>query len=227
MKKSSRLILASFMGVLFIFFLASLWLVFMYAPTEKVMGPVQKIFYFHVPSAIVSFLAFFIVFIASIFYLTTKSRAWDNIARSSAEIGVLFCTIVLITGPIWAKEAWGIWWTWEARLTTTLILWLVYVGYLLVRAYAENRDQAARFSSVIGIVGFLDVPIIYFSVRWWRGQHPIIFGPEKESALAPQMLHAFLFSLLTFILFYLFLLVVRTQISTLEDRISILKEKIL
>ena len=227
MEKSAKLLFTSLTLIIFIFFIISLWLIFVYAPTERVMGPVQKIFYFHVPSAIVTFLSFLVVFIASIVYLSTKNTHWDNIGKSSAEIGVFFCTIVLITGPVWAKEAWGTWWTWEARLTTTLILWLIYVAYLLIRKYSENREQAARFSSVLGIVGFLDVPIIYFSVKWWRGQHPIIFGPDKESALEPAMLHAFLFSLFTFILFYLFLLLVRTKISMLEDRASILKEKLL
>jgi heme exporter protein C len=227
MERPMRYVLPLLMFVLFVLFLASLWIVFIHAPTEKVMGPIQKIFYYHVPSAIATFLAFFVVFIASIVYLCTKNLLWDNIARSSAEIGVFFCTIVLITGPIWAKEAWGTWWTWEARLTTTLILWLIYVAYLLVRGYSENRDQAARFSSVLGIIGFLDVPIIYFSVKWWRGQHPIIFGPDREGSLEPAMLHAFLFSLVTFVLFYLFLMILRTKISQLEDRTSILKEKIL
>lgn len=227
MTKGMKALLISLGAVVFVFYLIALWLVFLYAPTEKVMGPIQKIFYFHVPSAISTFLAFFIVFIASIVYLATKSTLWDNIACSSAEIGVFFCTIVLITGPIWAKEAWGIWWTWEARLTTTLILWLIFVAYLLIRGYSENREQAARFSSVLGIVGFLDVPVIYFSVKWWRGQHPIVFGPGKQEPLAPEMLQAFLFSLLTFLLFYVFLMIVRTRISLLEDRISTLKEKIL
>ncbi|MEW5807649.1 MAG: cytochrome c biogenesis protein CcsA [Acidobacteriota bacterium] len=227
MGKGSRIFIVLLACIVFVFFLISLYLVFLHAPTEKVMGPVQKIFYYHVPSAISTFLAFFVVFIASIIYLATKSSLWDNIARSSAEIGVFFCTIVLITGPIWAKQAWGTWWTWEARLTTTLILWLIYVSYLMIRGYSENREQAARFSSILGIVGFLDVPIIYFSVKWWRGQHPIVFGPGKQEPLAPEMLHAFLFSLFTFLLFYLLLMIVRTRISSLEDRASTLKEKIL
>lgn len=217
-----------FLGItIFLFVCISLWLVFHYAPTEKVMGPIQKIFYYHVPSAVATFLAFFLVFVTSIIYLSTKNLFWDHIAKSSAEVGVLFCTIVLITGPIWAKKAWGIWWTWEARLTTTLVLLLIYVAYLLIRGYAENRDQAARYSSVLGIAGFLDVPIIYFSVKWWRGQHPLVFGQGEKATLTPEMLLTFFFCLVTIVLLSFFLIFIRTIISLVEDRISALKEKML
>ncbi len=213
--------------IVFLLVCISLWLVFIYAPTEKVMGPIQKIFYYHAPSAMTTFLAFFIVFVTCIIYLSTKNLFWDHIAKSSAEIGILFCTIVLITGPIWAKKAWGTWWTWEARLTTTLVLWFIYVAYLLIRGYAENRDQAARYSAVLGIVGFLDVPIIYFSVKWWRGQHPLVFGQVDEPVLTPEMLLTFFFCLITIIILSLFFIFVRTIISLMEDRIATLKEKML
>lgn len=218
----------SFLGIfIFILVCLSLWMVFQYAPTEKVMGPIQKIFYYHAPSAMASFLAFFIVFVASIVYLSTKNLLWDHIAKSAAEVGVLFCTIVLITGPIWGKKAWGTWWTWEARLTTTLVLWLIYVAYLLIRGYAEDREQAARYSSVLGIAGFLDVPIIYFSVKWWRGQHPLVFGQSEEPSLTPEMLLTFFFCLATIMILSLFLIWIRTILSLMEERSSNLKEKLL
>ncbi|MFQ5671089.1 MAG: cytochrome c biogenesis protein [Acidobacteriota bacterium] len=193
-----------------------------YVPTEATMGIVQRIFYFHVPAAMVSFLAFFVTFCASGLYLFTKGLFWDNLASASTEVGVLFCTIVLVTGPIWARPVWGVWWTWEPRLTTTLVLWLLYVAYLLLRTYTENREQQARFSAVMGIVAFLDVPIVYFSVRWWRGVHPIVFGPQG-GGLAPRMEHVFSLSILLFLLLYALLLWHRTHLAWLEDRIESLQ----
>jgi heme exporter protein C len=183
---------------------------------EREMGEVQRIFYFHVPSAIISFLAFLVVCIASILFLATGRKRWDILAHSSAEIGVLLCTLVLVSGPIWAKPVWGVWWTWEVRLTTTLILWLVYVAYLMVRSYTENPDQGARFAAVLGIVGFLDVPIIWFSVRLYRGLHPTVLRVQGGGGLDPQMRQVFLFSLFTFFLLFAFLLWLRTRIGHLD-----------
>lgn len=202
----------------------AIWMVFLYAPDEKVMGPVQRIFYFHVPAAIVTFASVFVLLIAAVAYLWTRRRFWDDVSRASTEIGLVFCTVVLITGPIWAKPAWGVWWTWEARLTTTLVLWLILAACLMVRGYAENRDQGARLASVLGIVAALDVPIIYKAVDWWRGQHPVVFGPGKKEALAPEMLRTFLFCLLVFFLLYALLLALRTRLARLEDRAQSLAE---
>ena len=196
----------------------AVWMVFVYAPDEKVMGPVQRIFYFHVPSAIVTFASVFVLAISSIAYLSTRRRSFDHVAVAATEIGLLFCTIVLVTGPIWAKPAWGVWWTWEARLTTTLVLWLILAATLMVRGYAENRDQGARLAAVLGIVAAFDVPIIYKAVDWWRGQHPVVFGPGKKAPLAPEMLTTFLFCLLVFFLLYASLVVLRTRILSLEER---------
>jgi heme exporter protein C len=198
--------------------LGAIYMVFVYAPEERVMGPVQRIFYFHVPSAIVTFSSVMVLLVASVAYLATRRVFWDNLSRAATEIGLLFCTVVLITGPIWAKPAWGVWWTWEARLTTTLVLWLILAGCLMVRGYAENRDQGARLAAVLGIVAALDVPIVYKAVDWWRGQHPVVFGPGKKEPLAPEMLRTFLFCLLVFYLLYALLLVLRTRVATLEDR---------
>lgn len=187
-----------------------------YVPTESSMGIVQRIFYFHVPSALTAFLAFFVAFIASIGYIVTRRLPWDNVALASVEIGVTFCTIVIVTGPLWARPVWGSWWPWDPRLTTTLILWLLYIVYLLLRTYSENREQQARFCAVMGIIAFLDVPIVYFSVKWWRGVHPIVFG-SGGGGIAPRMSHVFLGALLTFFLLYTLLLIQRTRLARLED----------
>ena len=164
---------------------------FLVAPIESSMAmvePVQRIFYIHLPSAFISFLSFFVVFIASLGYLITRRVAWDWVAVSAAEVGVVFCSAVLITGPLWAKPVWGIWWTWDARLTTTLILFLIYVGYLMLRLYIPEAQRRALLASVVGILGFVDVPIVYMANRWWRTQHPqpVIAGGE-ESGLDPRM----------------------------------------
>jgi heme exporter protein C len=194
---------------------AALWAAFMYAPTEETMGHVQRIFYFHVPSAWVSFIAFFIVCIASIAFLKTGSIKWDRLAATSAEIGVLFITIVLITGPLWAKPVWGTFWTWDARLTTSLILWLIYVAYLMIRNYAQDKERGARFAAVFGIIGFVDVPIVYLSIRWWRTLHPapVVGG---GGGLDPAMLTTLLISVFAFTLLYAVLMILNYKTHTLD-----------
>ena len=161
-----------FDGVMLCLMLAALYLVFIWVPNEKTMGIIQRVFYFHVPAAWVGFLAFGIVFIASIAYLVKRNDNWDLIAAISAELGLVFCSIMLITGPIWAKPVWGIWWTWDPRLTLALVLWLIYVAYVMLRIYVTDEGKRARLSAVVGIIGFLDVPLVYMSIRWWRTQHP-------------------------------------------------------
>jgi len=158
------------------------------APDEKTMHAIQRIFYFHVPSAICAFTAFFIVFVANFAYLGTRQEKWDWLAVAAAEVGVVCSTIVLITGPIWAHPVWGIWWTWDARLTSTFVLWLLYTAYLLLRGFLEDPQRKAMFSAVFGIFAFLDVPLVYFSNRLWRTQHPqpVILG-GSNSGLDPTM----------------------------------------
>ena len=129
--------------------LVNLYLVFQVAPTDSVLGEVQRIFYFHVPIAIMSFLAFFVVFIASIGFLIKRNARWDSVAHGAAEVGVVFVTLALISGVIWARPVWGTWWTWEPRLTTTLILWLIYVAYLMVRSYAPNKERGAVYAAFL------------------------------------------------------------------------------
>lgn len=205
----------------FALMMAALYMVFVYVPTEKQTGVVQRIFYFHVPVAWVSFLAFFITFIFSILYLCQREMIWDAIACASAEIGVIFTTLVLITGPIWAKPVWGIWWTWDARLTTSLVLWLIYIAYLLVRSFAAEPARGARFSAVIGIVGFIDVPIVFITVNLWRTQHPstIIF----EGGLAPPMLMTLLVCIVAFTVLYVILLIHSANLKSMETEVKRLK----
>ncbi len=186
-------------------------------PTEAKMGVVQRIFYFHVPSAMMAFLGVTLCAVCSLLYLLTRARRYDIVAQAAAELGMVFCTIVLVTGPIWARPVWGVWWTGEVRLTSTLILWLIFAGYLLLRESAEHRDQAARWGAVVAIVGALDVPIIYKSVEWWRGLHPKVLKMSGGGGLEPTMGRALMISSLTFLLLFIFLLVQRMRLGALEE----------
>jgi heme exporter protein C len=169
----------------------------------------------------------FVLLAASVAYLWTRNRTWDHVARAAAETGILFCTLVLITGPIWAKPAWGIWWTWEARLTTTLILWLLLVASLMVRDYAQNRDLGARLAAIVAIVAAVDVPIIHKAVTWWRGQHPVVFGAKSgESALAPEMRQAFFVCVLAFFLLGALLTLLRYRVASVEERTDTAMERL-
>ena len=201
--------------------LADLYLIFMVAPTDAVLGHIQRVFYFHVPIAIMSFLAFFIVFLASIAYLVRRDAKWDRLAHASAEVGVVFVSLALITGVIWARPIWNTWWTWEPRLTTTLILWLIYVAYLMTRAYAPNRAKAAIYSAVVGIVGFVDVPIVYYSVIWWRSIHPSpVVGPlAAADALNSTMLAVLLFSMVALLFLFVYLVLERSALRDNEDQL--------
>jgi len=214
------------LAALTVVMLAAVRAVFVVAPTEKTMGEVQRIFYFHFPAALGCFAAFAVVCAAGVAYLITRAPRWDRLGRASAEVGVLFCTIVLVSGPIWARPAWGVWWTWEARLTTTLVLWLLYVAYLLVGMYTDGREQAARARAVVGIVGFLDVPLVYFSVRWWRGHHPVIFGRVSGGGLSADMWPVVWTCLAAFVLLAVVLIRLRASIAAAEDEIIDLEEQL-
>ena len=203
---------------------ATFWMIFFYAPTEREMGIVQRIFYVHVPSAWVAFLAFGIVALCSLGYLWLKDERLDAIAVASAELGVVFTTIVLITGPLWGKIAWGAWWVWDARLTLTLLLWFIYVGYFMVRGAAENPERGKRFGAILGVVGAVDIPLIHMSVQWFRSQHPkpVIMKPEGPSA-APEIVQTLLVSLLAFTLLFFSLLMARYLVARLQERIDTMR----
>jgi heme exporter protein C len=168
------------------------------APTEETMGDIQRIFYYHVPSAFVAFACFFGNLLASLTYLKNRKPATDAFALATAEVGLVFCTVVLVTGPLWAKPVWGIWWTWDARLTSTLLLWLIYVSYLLLRRFSSG-GQAPVLASVLAIFGSVDVVFVYMSIRWFRTQHPQpVIGGGEGSGLHPAMAHALLANVIAF-----------------------------
>src|SRR5437764_7087804 len=189
--------------------------IFFFAPTDALQGPVQRIFYLHVSSAIAAFVSFAVVVVGSVAYLWRESVAGDRVARAAALVGVVFTAVTLVMGSLWAKPIWGTFWTWDARLTSTLVLWIIYAGYLLVRRLASPGRQAARFGAVVGIFGFVDVPIVYFSVTWWRTQHP---GPViATDALPPEMLATFLFTMACTLALAAVMIAIRYRIETLLD----------
>lgn len=203
------------------------YLIFMVAPTDLVLGHIQRIFYIHVPISILSFLGFLVCAVAGVGYLVRRTEMWDRVAHAAAEVGVVFVTLALVTGVIWARPVWGVWWTWEARLTTTLILWLIYVAYLMIRHYAPTPQQGRSWSAVVGIIGFVDVPIVYYSVQWWRSIHPVqVIGPEAaDDALEPIMARILVFSLVTALVFFVYLLLERVALRTAEDAISSIRRE--
>jgi heme exporter protein C len=189
--------------------------IFFYAPVDYLQGVVQRIFYLHVSSAIAAYGCFAVVLVGGIVYLRKENPEADRVARAGAVVGVVFTTVTLVMGMLWAKPIWGTYWTWDARLTSTLVLWIIYAGYLLVRRMADPGRQAARLAAVVGIFGFIDVPIVHFSVTWWRTQHP---GPiVVNDALPPQMLGTFLFTLACTLVFAAVLIGIRYRIETLLD----------
>src|SRR5579859_1893078 len=196
--------------------LAAAAMIFFYAPTDALQGPVQRIFYLHVSSAIAAYGCFAVVLVGSALHLWRGSWAADRWARAGALVGLVFTTVTLVMGMLWAKPIWGTYWTWDARLTSTLVLWIIYAGYLLVRRLAAPGRQAARFAAVVGIFGFVDVPVVYFSVDWWRTQHP---GPViATDALPPEMLSTFLFTMACTLVLAGVLIAIRYRIETLMDQ---------
>jgi heme exporter protein C len=193
------------------------WMVFFWVPTESTMGIVQRIFYVHVPSAWVAFMAFGIVALASAVYLWVGDERLDQTAVAAAEGGMVFTTIVLLTGPLWAKVAWGTYWTWEPRLTLTLLLWFIYLGYFLVRNATENPQRAKRFAAVVGIVGAVNIPLIHVSVLWFRSLHPqpVVIKAEGPS-LHPDMLATLMVGLLAFTLVFFSMFLLRYGVARLE-----------
>ncbi len=202
----------------------ALYMDFLYAPEEETMGQVQRIFYIHVPCAWVALLGFIIIFVASLIYLSKHSQAADEIARTTGEVGFIFCSCVLITGPLWAKPAWGIWWTWGPRLTLTFLLWLLYVAYLMLRSYMVNPGRAANLCAVVGVIGFVDVIIDYMAIRWWRTQHPqpVIFG-GPNSGLNPKMALTLVVSLGAFTCLFLLLVRLRLRLGRMRKQLSEIK----
>ena len=188
------------------------------APTEQTMGDVQRIFYYHVPSAWTAFILFFVNFGASVAYLVKRRPTADIIALVTAEVGVVFCTVVLITGPIWARPVWGIWWTWDMRLTSTLVLWLIYVSYLFLRRFSSSGETPV-LAAALAVLGALCVPFVYFSIWFFRTQHPqpVVGG---GGSIDPHMLHALLINWLAFSCFAFLVCWSRYRLETLQREVD-------
>lgn len=201
---------------------AALYAAFVYAPAEREMGAVQRVFYFHLPAAFSAFLGFFVVFLGSIQYLRTQDLKWDRLALGAAELGVMFALIVLLTGPLWARPVWGVFWRWEPRLTSMLILFTIYVAYLLVRAYGANPLQIRRFAAVLGILGFVNVPLVYFSVELWASEQQL--HPRRIS-LAPEMRLALLVCSAAFFLLFFYLLQRRVRLERAAEALAQLQQQ--
>lgn len=198
-------------GLALLMVAASIWMM-LHAPVEQQMGIVQKIVYIHVPSAIATLVAFALTFAASIAYLATRGRVWDAIAASSCEVGMVFATIVLVSGPLWARSAWNTWWTWEPRLTTFLILWILYGGYHVVRA-SVGAGSRRTVSSVLGIILFVNLPIVWKSVEWWRGSlHP------RAVSMVPEMRQVLVFSMAAWLVFFVAALQERLRLESQRNR---------
>ncbi len=199
----------------------NIYIIFDYAPVEKTMGIVQKVFYFHVASAWIGLLAFVVVFVSSIWYLWRRHHRINNVALASAEIGTIFISCTLLTGPLWAYPIWNTWWTWDPRLTTTLVLWFMYVAYIALQGGGATESRK-RLAAVYGIIAFVNVPLVFFSARWWRSIHPIVVS-EEGIGLAPKMRIAMFVSLATFSLLYAYLLHLRVKTLELQERIKMLR----
>ncbi len=208
---------------LFIAMLLALYGAFLFAQTEQVMGDIQRIFYVHLPLAWIGFVAFGHACWSAIQYLRTGRREWDIVSASAAEIGVLFATLVIVTGSLWARPVWGTWWTWDPQLVTYLILWFIYVGYLVLRAAAGDDARQARFAAVFAIVGFVDVPLVWLSARYLRALSPVIFT-SRSIRLAPSMAWALLAGMVAWSLLYVVLVRVRIYLGRLEAQVQALAD---
>jgi heme exporter protein C len=230
MKRQNDTLLILLTALSAILVLVALYLALVGAPSANLQSETgryaQRIIYFHIATAWVGFLAFFVTFVGGVGYLRTQARTWDIVALSSAEIGTVFMLGVLVSGSIWAKPAWGVWWVWDERLTISLIQFLVYVGYLMLRSSVEDPARRARFAAVYGIVAFISVPINFIAIRLWRTQHPLMFGGE-DGGLGPNMMFAFFFSLSAFTIWYVTLMSHRIRLERSRDDVEQLKQKLM
>lgn len=200
----------------------ALYLIFLWVPTEQNLGVSQRIFYFHVPMAWAALLSIIVVAIGGAGYLLTGKEKWDSLAFAAAENGILFGGLTLVTGSIWAKPIWGVWWTWDAKLTTTLILWFILVGYMMVRSYAPSGSQGRRFASIVGVIGSVDAPIVYFASQWWRTAHPeLLVGPVAEPGrLEGSMFVTLMVSVVAFTALFAYLVSERYALKQAEKELD-------
>ena len=213
----------------FLMMALTLYLVYFWAPTEQNLGISQRIFYFHVPLGWIGMVSIIVVAIASLLHLITGRQRWDDLAYSTAELGVIYASLILVTGAIWGKPAWGVWWTWDPKLTTTLVLWFIYVAYLMIRAYGPMGSQGKRFASVIALIGAIDAPIIYMASIWWRTAHPALnIGPAASDAEAlgsSRIYMTLLVSVVTFTVMYIALLTERYAMRKSESDLDELHQR--
>jgi heme exporter protein C len=218
-------------GVTVVLFVIAVGMVFFYAPMERTMGQVQRVFYFHVATAWVGMLGFLVAAVVGVLYLVRKERRWDIVGLAAIEISLVFFFITIVSGSIWARPSWGTWWTWDPRLTTATIVELVYAAYLLLRSGIEDPDRRARFGAVYSILGFISVPLTFASIRLLRTIHPVVIGGGNANAdgdfsMTPKMLQTFMFSLLVFSLLFVDLLWHRIRLGRLADKVEQLRLKI-
>ena len=215
------------LAITVVWMVIALYMIFLYAPEELTMGEVQRIFYVHFSLAMTALFAYAFVFIGSIGYLWKRSRAADDFAYACAEVGFIFCTGVLITGPLWAKPAWGIWWTWDARLTSTFILWLLYISYLMLRAYVSSPGRTESLAAVVGALGFVTSIVDYMAIRWWRTQHPQpVIGGGPGSGLEPSMWATVFVTWGAFLCLFFYLVRMRTGIARAQREVVTMRQEI-
>jgi heme exporter protein C len=220
MQRTITYLLAAFAGLLI---MTELYYIFLKLSDEVSQGAVYRIMFFHIPAAMMDFLMYFVALVASIGFLVTKKYSYDSVAVAAVEVGTMFCALNLITGSIWGREAWGIWWAWDARLTSQLICFLLYAGYLILRPAIEDPTQRATFAAVLAIFSFADVPIVYFSIQWWRTQHP---APVLTTGgLAPEMKAPLWGMMLAFILLGTALMMVRLRQESITREIDSLRRQ--
>ncbi len=213
--------------------LGGLAMVFLYAPRERTMGDVQRIFYFHLGSAWVGFFAFFVTMVSGVLYLWKGAQRWDVVGSASAEVGTVFMTMAIVSGSLWARPVWNTWWTWDPRLTISAIQWLLYLAYFMLRAGIEEPGRRARFAAVYGIIAFLTVPLSFLSIRIWRTIHPVVVGGESGTGaegtfnMTASMRHTLFFCLAAFTVLYVTLLRQRLRLAWAEQRVARLRQRIL
>ncbi|RMF00377.1 MAG: cytochrome C assembly protein [Chloroflexi bacterium] len=200
------------------------------APAERYA---QRIFYFHVPSAWIGFLAFIVAAVTAVLYLVTRNERWDIWGLASVEIGLAFFTMVMISGPIWAKPTWNVWWTWDPRLTISTISWLLYIGYIMLRGAIDNPERQARFGAIYALIAAMSIPLNWMAIRWWRTIHPAVVLPGKNAdsmggfGMSDNILTTLMFCLFAFTVFYITLMVHRTKLERLKRRVDTVKQHML
>src|SRR5271170_4012479 len=217
---------AVFAAVVALLMVAAAYAAFFIAPTDSRQGLIYRIIFLHVPCAETGLVSFFVCFVANVAYVLKRNPKWDWLGVSAAEVGLVFTSACLVTGPIWAKPVWGIWWTWDARLTSTAVLWLLYVAYLMLRTLIEEPDRRALLSALFGIFAFIDVPLVFGSIRWWRTQHPqpVIMG-EPGAGLDPTMLKVLLFSWLPMLALMTLLIMTRYRLEAMRSDLDLVRRE--